>query len=42
MQIVEDISLWHDWASFGYMTKSGIGESGRHISSFLSNEQIDF
>ena len=43
MNIVEHVPLWHGGASFGYMPKSGIaGSSGRSISNFLRNLQIDF
>jgi hypothetical protein len=43
MNIVEHMPLWHGGASFGYITKSGIaGSSGRSVSSFLRNLQIDF
>jgi hypothetical protein len=37
------MSLWHGGAPFGYMPRSSIaGSSGRTISNFLSNCQIDF
>jgi hypothetical protein len=43
MNIVELVPLWHVGASFGYIPKSGIaGSSGRSISNFLGNLQIDF
>ena len=43
MNIVEHVPLWHSGASFGYIPKSGIaGSSGRSISNFLRNLQIDF
>jgi hypothetical protein len=43
MNIVEHVALWHGGASFGYIPKSGIaGCSGRSISNFLRNLQIDF
>jgi hypothetical protein len=43
MNIVEYMLLWHSGTYFGYMPKSGIAQSsGRSISSFLSNLQIDF
>ena len=43
MNIVEHVPLWHGRASFGYIPKTGIaGSSGRSISSFLRNLQIDF
>ena len=43
MNIVEHVPLWHGGASFGYIPKSGIaGSSGRSISNFLRNLQIDF
>ena len=43
MNIVEHMPLWHGGASFAYMPKSGIaGSSGRTISNFLKNRQIDF
>jgi hypothetical protein len=43
MNIVEHVSLWYGGASFGYMPMSGIPRySGRNISNFLRNCQIDF
>ena len=43
MNIVDQVSLWHGGASFGYIPKSGIaGSSGRFISNFLRKLQIDF
>jgi hypothetical protein len=43
MNIVEQVPLWHGGASFGYMPKSGTARSsGRSISNFLRNLQIDF
>ena len=43
MYIVEHVPLWHGEASFGYIPKSGIaGSSGRSISNFLRNLQVDF
>jgi hypothetical protein len=43
MNIMEQIALWHAGASFGYIPKSSIaGSSGRYISNFLRNLQIDF
>jgi hypothetical protein len=43
MNIMEHVPLWHGGASFGYISKSGIAESsGRNISNFLRNYQIDF
>ena len=43
MDIVEHMSLWYDWASFGYMPKNGIaGSWGRLIPNFLRNHHIDF
>ena len=43
MNIVEQVPLWRGGASFGDISKSGIGgSSGRSISSFLRNLQIDF
>jgi hypothetical protein len=37
------VSLWYGGTSFGYMPSSGIvGSSGRIISNFLRNHQIDF
>jgi hypothetical protein len=42
MKKVEHVTLWHDGASFGYISKSGIaGSIGRSISSFLRSLQID-
>jgi hypothetical protein len=41
--IVEHMPLWHSRASFGYIPKRGIaGYSGRSISNFLRNIQINF
>jgi hypothetical protein len=43
MNIVEQVPLGHGGESFGFMPKSGIaGSSGRSISNFLRNLQIDF
>ena len=43
MNIVEHVPLWHDGILSGYIPKSGIvGSSGRTISNFLRNLQIDF
>jgi hypothetical protein len=43
MSIVEHVSLWHGRAFIGYIPKSGIaGSSGKSISNFLRNLQIDF
>ena len=43
MNIVEHMSLWHDWASFGYIPKSGItGSWGRLFPNFLRNRHTDF
>jgi hypothetical protein len=43
MTIVEQVPLWHGRASLGYIPKNGIaGSSGRFISNFLRNLQIDF
>ena len=43
MNIVEHMSVWHDGSSFRYISKSGIARSsGRSISKFLRNLQIDF
>jgi hypothetical protein len=43
LNIVEHVPLWPGGVSFGYITKSGIvGSSGRSISNFLRNFQIDF
>ena len=42
MNIVEHMSLWHDWASFGYIPKSGItGSWGRLFSNFLRNRHTE-
>jgi hypothetical protein len=42
MNMVEYM-LWYGGASFQYMPKSGIaGSSGRYVSDFLRNHQIDF
>jgi hypothetical protein len=43
MNRVEQVPLWHGGASFGYIPMSGIaGSSGRSISNFPRNLQIDF
>jgi hypothetical protein len=43
MNIVEQGPLWHGGASFEYIPRSSIaGSSGRSISNFLRNLQIDF
>ena len=43
MNIVEHMLLWHGGVSFGYIHKSGIAESsGRSVSNFLRNLQVDF
>jgi hypothetical protein len=43
MNIVELVPLWHGGASLWYIPKSGIaGSSGRCISNFQMNLQIDF
>ena len=43
MNIVEHVLLWHGGASFGCIPKSRItGSSGRSISNFMRNLQIDF
>ena len=43
MNIVEHVPLSHDWASFGYIPKSGIaGSSGRSTSNFLRKVHIEF
>jgi hypothetical protein len=43
MNIVEHVSLWFGGATFGYMPRSSIaGTSGKTISNFLKNHQIDF
>ena len=43
MNIVEQMALQYDWASFGYMPKSGIaGFWGRLIPNFLRNRHTDF
>jgi hypothetical protein len=43
MNIVEHVPLWYLRTSFVYMPKSAIARSsGRYISNFLKNLQIDF
>ena len=43
MNIVEQMSLYYDWASFGYMPKSSTaGFWDRFISNFLRNHHNDF
>ena len=42
MNIVEHMSLWHDWASFGYRPKSGItGSWERSFPNFLRSHHTD-
>ena len=42
MNIVEHMSLWYDWASFGYIPKSDIsGSWGRLFPNFLRNYHTD-
>jgi hypothetical protein len=43
INIIECVSLLYVGASFGYIPRSGVaGSSGRTISNFLRNCQIDF
>ena len=43
INIVEQVSLWHSGASFGYMSRNSIaGSWGRIITSFLRKHQIFF
>jgi hypothetical protein len=43
MNTVGYVSLWHGWASFGYMPKSrSAASSGRSISNILRKLQADF
>jgi len=43
MNIVEHVSLFYVWASFGYMSKRGIaGSLGSVMSNVLRNLQTDF
>ena len=43
MNTVEQMSLWYECASFGYMPKSGIaGSWDRLIPNFMRNHQTDF
>ena len=43
MNMSEQVSLWHDGASFGYMSRSDMACScGRTIPKFLRKHQIDF
>ena len=43
MNTVEHVSILHVGAASGYMPRSGIaGSSGKTISNFLKNCQIDF
>jgi len=43
MKMVENMSLWYDRASFGYIPRSSIAESsGSAVSSVLRNSQIGF
>ena len=43
MNIVEQMYLWYEYASFGYMPKSGIARSrGRLVPNFLRKCHIDF
>ena len=42
MNIVEHMSLWHDWASFGYIPNSSIaGSWGKLLPNFLRNHHTD-
>ena len=42
MNIVEHMSLWHDWVYFGYIPKSGITGSWRRLfPNFLRNHHTD-
>ena len=42
MNMVELMSLWHNWVSFGYIPKSGIpGSWGRLFPNFLRNCHTD-
>ena len=42
MNIVEHMSLWYNWASFGYICKSGIaGSWGRLFPNLLRNHHTD-
>ena len=42
MNIVEHMSLWYDWASFGYILKSGTaGSWGKLFPNFLRNCHSD-
>ena len=42
MNIVEYMSLWHDWASFGHIPKSDItGSWGRLFPNFLRSHHTD-
>jgi hypothetical protein len=43
MNKVEQVSLWYNGTTFGYIARSGTaGSLGRTIPSFLRNHQIDF
>ena len=43
INIVEHMSLWYDWTSFGYILNSTIaGTWGRLFPNFLRNHHIDF
>jgi hypothetical protein len=43
VNMLEHMSSWYGGVSFGYMPSIGIaGSSGRTISNFLKNLQIDF
>ena len=43
MNVVEQMSLWYECASFGYIPESGIaGSLGRLIPNFLRNYHTDF
>ena len=42
MNILEHMSLWHNWASFGYISKSDITGSWRRLfPNFLRNRHTD-
>ena len=40
MNIVEQVFLWYDWASFGYMPNSGVAESGSRLRNHNMTSKV--